>query len=91
MWGNQGQDPKGGEGPPRPAVRRLSLTCCSATITQLFLVWGAWAQPSGFWRQEVLGRKQTEAPLPCPVQDAPLAGRCGACAPLRGGDMHRRL
>lgn len=87
---SQGQDPTRGPallstGLPK-LVDDLSSGPCSATFVSLvFLIWGAWALPSGFWRQEALGRKQMEARVsslpPAPCGNAPLAGGRGAQSP----------
>lgn len=68
----------------RPAVQRPPRTCRTTSLFQpplsylrlrVFLIWGAWAPPRGFWRQEALGRKQTEARVSsasCPAWECPL-------------------
>lgn len=51
-------------GPPRSYLR-----------LRVFLILGAWAPPRGFWRQEALGRKHTEARVSsasCPAWECPL-------------------
>ena len=87
---SQGQDPMRGPvllspGLPKLADHLSSGPCSATFVSRVFLIWGAWALPSGFWRQVALGRKQMEAQVsslpPAPHGNAPLAGGCGAHSP----------
>lgn len=87
MGESQGQDPMGGPvllstGLPKLADYLSSGPCSATFVSRVFLIWGAWALPSGFWRQEALGRKQMETWVsslpPAPHRNAPLAGGRGA-------------
>ena len=89
---SQGQDPLRGPvllstGLPELVDNLSSSPCSAAFVSRVFLIWGAWALPSGFWRQETLGRKQMEAQVsslpPAPHGNAPLAGGRGAHSPAR--------
>lgn len=74
-------------GLPELADGFSSGPCSAAFVSWVFLIWGAWALPSGFWRQETLGRKQMEAQVsslpPALRGNAPLAGGRGAHSPAR--------
>ena len=87
---SQGQDPTRGPallstGLPKLVDDLSSGPCSAAFFYLVFLIWGVWALPSGFWRQEASGRKQMEARVsslpPAPRGNAPLAGGRGAHSP----------